>query len=137
LKVYRSSRQILADIEQVLDSKPSHRSPLEKVVELLSRGRHYSWVGIYLILSANFTQQLAGGGDPHPAQLARPETRSKVLVSIRLAGHDVGILDAESDRENAFGADDRVLLENVTGMLARFLTGPGKYLARRARQSPI
>jgi hypothetical protein len=108
---------------------------LESVVDLLSRGRHYTWVGIYLAVSANFTQQLAGGGDPHPGQMAQPETHSKILVSIKLAGHELGILDAESDHRDAFGAEDRILLENVADMLGRFLTGPGRYIARKARET--
>jgi hypothetical protein len=44
------------------------------------------------------------------------------------------VLSVESDREDAFGAEDRVLLEAVADTLARFLAGRGKYLARRARQ---
>ena len=39
----------------------------------------------------------------------------------------------ESDHENAFGVDDRVLLEGVADAVARFLVGRGKYLARKAR----
>jgi hypothetical protein len=136
VKVYRPARQVLADIECALHAKPSpYQSPLEKVVDLLCRGRHYTWAGIYLAVSANFTRQLAGGRDPHPSQMAQPETRSKILISLGVAGHELGILDAESDRENAFGAEDRVLLESVANRLALFLTGPGKYLARKARQS--
>ncbi|HUK24065.1 MAG TPA: hypothetical protein VLV49_05755 [Terriglobales bacterium] len=136
MKVYGSPRQVLSQVEQVLSARPqAHGSPLEKAVEVLSGGRHYTWVGIYLAVSANFTQKLAGGGEPHPGQMARPETRSKVIVSIKLAGRELGLLDAESDRENAFGTEDRVLLENVAALVARFLTGPGKYLARKARES--
>jgi hypothetical protein len=45
------------------------------------------------------------------------------------------VLSVESDRQNAFGAQDRVLLEAVADTLARFLAGNGKYLARRARMA--
>ena len=63
-----------------------------------------------------------------------PETRSKILISLKLASRELGVLSVESDRENAFGSEDRVLLEGVADTLARFLMGRGKYLARRARQ---
>jgi hypothetical protein len=39
----------------------------------------------------------------------------------------------ESDQEHAFGAEDQVLLEAVANIVARFLAGRGKYLARKAR----
>ena len=52
---------------------------------------------------------------------------------MKLASRELGVLSVESDRENGFGAEDRVLLEAVADVLARFLTGRGKYLARRAR----
>lgn len=137
MKIYRSPQQLLSEIDAILAARPAphHASPLEAVGELLCNGRHYTWVGIYLAVGANFTQQLAGTAPhPHPAQMARPETRSKILISIRLAGRELGVLDAESDRDNAFGVEDRVLLENVATRLGRFLAGPGRYLARKAQQ---
>jgi putative methionine-R-sulfoxide reductase with GAF domain len=56
---------------------------------------------------------------------------------LKLAGRELGVLDVESDRENAFGSKDRVLLENVAQLLARFLAGPGKYIARKARTAAM
>ena len=132
MKVYRSTRQILADIKGILaTSQPSfHHSPLEDVIELLCRGRHYAWAGIYLAVGGNGAQHsLSAGGDiPHHVEL--PETRSKILISMRLAFGEVGVLSVESDHENA---EDRVLLEEVADAVARFLVGRGKYLARKAR----
>jgi hypothetical protein len=135
LKVYRSTRQLLADVECLLAaSQPSaHHSPLEDVIDLLCRGRHYVWVGIFLTVGENKSQQPIGAGSDAPHQVALPETRSKILISIKLASREVGVLSAESDRENGFGAQDRVLLEGVADVLARFLTGRGRYLARKAR----
>jgi len=71
----------------------------------------------------------------HPAHVAVPGTVKKIVVAIKIAGRDVGFLNVESDRWSAFGSEDRVLLERVAGLLARFLTGPGKYLVRRAAAS--
>lgn len=137
MKTYLAPRPLLAEIEHVLASnKPSFQhSPLEDVIELLCRGRHYTWAGIYLAVDDSGSQQLLGAAaGVEPAQVELPETRSKILVSIKLASHEVGVLAVESDRENAFGPEDRVLLETVSDALARFLAGKGKYLVRRARQ---
>jgi GAF domain-containing protein len=138
LKTYRSARGLLAEVERVLcTSQPSfHHSPLEDVIELLRRGRHYTWIGIYLVIGENTRPQLLGaGGDVHPGQVQLPGTQSKILVSIKLAGRELGVLAVESDRENAFGSEDRVLLENVATVLARFLAGRGKYVVRKARDA--
>jgi putative methionine-R-sulfoxide reductase with GAF domain len=136
LKVYRSTRQLLADVEGVLAaSQPSfHHSPLEDVIELLCRGRHYAWVGIYLAVGANAPQHSLGAGSDRVDQVELPETRSKILITMKLASRELGVLSVESDQENAFGVEDRVLLESVADALARFLAGRGKYLARNARR---
>jgi hypothetical protein len=135
LKVYRPTRQLLADVECLLAySQPSaHHSPLEDVIDLLCRGRHYAWAGIFLAVGENAPQQSLGAGGDSPDEVALPETRSKILISMKLASRELGVLSVESDRENGFGAEDRVLLEAVADVLARFLTGRGKYLARKAR----
>jgi putative methionine-R-sulfoxide reductase with GAF domain len=134
VKLYRPARAVLADIEQVL-SRPfaPNSSPLEEVAEILSEGRHYSWVGIYLTMDRKSSALLETGH--HPAVMAVPGTRSKVLVAIKIAGRELGVLNVESAHESAFGSEDRVLLERVAGVLARFLTGPGKYLVRKAAQA--
>ena len=136
LKTYRSPRELLDEVEKTLASnQPSfHHSPLDNVVETLCRGRHYCWMGIYLAVDQQ-TQQLLGSGGESGLGTALPETRSKILVSMKLAGRELGVLAVESDRELGFGSDDRVLLENVASVLARFLAGPGKYLVRKARET--
>jgi len=137
MKTYLSPHELEARVEHELTSnRPSfHHSPLEDVIEILCEGRHYSWMGIYLAAGEKSQQLLEGGQDAHPAQVALPETRSKILVAIKLAGHELGVLAVESDRENAFSSEDRVLLENVATRLARFLSGPGKYIVRKAKQA--
>jgi hypothetical protein len=135
VKTYRSPRELLSQVACVLATKrsPFHHSPLEDAIGLLSRGRHYTWIGIYLTLGNLGQQLLGGGGDPHPGLMARPETRSKVLISMKLAGREFGVLDVESDQENAFGVEDRVMLENAANLVARFLAGPGRFIVRKAR----
>ena len=138
MKPYRPPRQLLDDIKRLLaTNQPSfHHSPLDDVIELLYCGRHYSWVGIYLTVGENAPQLLGSGGDT-PAEVALPGTHSKILISIKLASCELGVLSVESERENAFGTGDRVLLEGVADVLARFLADSGKYLARKARQVTI
>jgi putative methionine-R-sulfoxide reductase with GAF domain len=135
VKSYRSARSLISEIQRALArNQPTfHHSPLEDVAELLVEGRHYSWVGIYLTVDSSQSSPLWENTHPaHPVQLAFPGTRKKILVSMKVAGREIGHLNVESDRENAFGSGERVLLERVAGLLARFLAGPGKYLVRRA-----
>jgi putative methionine-R-sulfoxide reductase with GAF domain len=139
LKIYLDSAIVLAKIESLLvGNRPAfHYSPLYRVIDVLCHDRHYGWAGIYLTAGRTNAQLLGAGGEPHPGQMARPETKSKILISLKLAGRELGVLDVESDRENAFGSKDRVLLENVAQLLARFLAGPGKYIARKARTAAM
>lgn len=136
MRTYLSSGEILARIEQLLaQNRPSfHHSPLGEVAGFLTDGRHFSWAGIYLTFDKKSSAALKES-DVHPAQVAATGTVKKIVVSIKIAGREVGFLNVESDRSSAFGAEDRVLLERVAALLARFLTGPGKYLVRKAAQS--
>jgi len=49
------------------------------------------------------------------------ETRSEIVVPIRVHGKIVGEIDIDSHELNAFGADDRRFLEKCTEMLGQFL----------------
>jgi putative methionine-R-sulfoxide reductase with GAF domain len=135
VKPYLSPRELVAKVEQVLaENRPSfHHSPLEKVAELLADGRHYGWVGIYLKLDEKSAPALIENL-VHPTQFAAAGTRKKVIIAMKIAGREVGFLNVESDRETAFASEERVLLERVAGLLAKFLTGPGKYLVRKATE---
>ena len=139
MKAYRPTAAILADINRALAAnQPSfHRSPLEHVAALLSEGRHYSWVGIYLSFDdASSSALLERAG--YLGHIATPGAVKKILVSMKIGGRELGFLSVETDRENALGAEDRVLLERVAGLLARFLSGKGRYLVRRAvKPSPV
>jgi len=71
-----------------------------------------------------------------PNQVAVHGTRKKIVVAMRVGGREIGFLNVESDRESAFGSEDRVLLDRVAGLLARFLAGPrGKYLVLKAAKA--
>lgn len=136
MKTYRSPRDLLAKVKQILARKPFlHGSPLAEIITLLCRGRHYSRMAVYLAAEKDSAQHLLEAGGTHRARPVRAETRSEWLLEVKIAGRTIGMLEVESDRENAFASADRVLLENVARILARFLTGRGKYLVRKARQS--
>jgi putative methionine-R-sulfoxide reductase with GAF domain len=141
LRTYRSTHNLLADVKKVLaDNRPSfHRSPLEEIAGLLCEGRHYSWVGIYLTLDEKSSSALLEEALIKPNQVAVHGTRKKIVVAMRVGGRELGFLNVESDRESAFGSEDRVLLDRVAGLLARFLAGPrGKYLVlKAAKVSPV
>ena len=134
MKPYRPTSAVLHQIEGILfANRPSfHHSPLEDVAEALISGRHYSWVGIYLTADKKTSSALQESGT-HPAQVAMPGTVEKIVVSIKIAGRELGFLAVESEHHHALGAEDRVLLERVAGLLARFLSGRGKYLVLKAR----
>jgi putative methionine-R-sulfoxide reductase with GAF domain len=136
VKTYRSTRVLLAQIEELLSkNKPQFGcSPLDQVIEMLAVGRHYPWVGIYLALAENQQHLLGSRGEAALNATSAPQTRSKMLISMRLGSREIGVLAAESDRQFPFGSEDRVLLEKVADALARFLAGSGKYLVREARE---
>ena len=136
MKTYRSARELLAEIEHLLAAvKPtSGCSPLDRVIEILIAGRHYSWMGIYLTVGEKSQPLLGSSGGAALNVTAMPQSQAKILVSMRLASREIGVLAAESDREFPFGPEERVLLEMVASRLARFLAGPGKYLVRQARE---
>jgi len=136
LKTYRPARELLAQIEKVLsENKPAFGcSPLDRVIEILSEGRHYSWAGIYLTVGEKEQQLLGSSGDARLNTTTLPQSRSAMLITMKLGSREIGVLAAESDKQFPFGPEDRVLLENVASALARFLAGRGKYLVRAARQ---
>ena len=139
MKTYRSTRDLLADVEKVLaENRPSfHHSPLEEIAGLLCEGRHFSWVGIYLTLDEKSSSALLEEALIKPNQVAVQGTRQKIVVAMRVGGRELGFLNVESDREYAFGSEEQVLLERVAGLLARFLAGPrGKYLVLQAGKVP-
>ncbi len=140
-------------------------SPLDKAVEILYRQRHYFWVGIYLVAGDRVVRQAFRGPVPPchsfalgkgnvgtvgesgfmkviPDVSADPtysmcflETKSEIVVPIKIVGRILGVIDVESDRPDAFGPLDRILLKTVAARLARFLTSTGKRYVRKAKEA--
>jgi L-methionine (R)-S-oxide reductase len=118
---------------------------------LSQSGGHYTWTGIYLLDGEMLTlHNQVGSPTPHeripigrgicglaarekqtvvvpdvsrdPRYLACSlTTRSEIVVPIMRDGVVLGEIDVDSDRPDAFGERDRLLLEEVAGLLARVL----------------
>ncbi|HEX4488824.1 MAG TPA: GAF domain-containing protein [Terriglobales bacterium] len=132
MKKYKTTPELLAKISEVFEAnRPcANLSPLDTVVSILQEGRHYGWAGIYIAVDSS------GRAAQVPAKIELAETRSKILVSMKLSGREYGILSVESERKT-FRPEDRVFLERVAHLGARFLAGPGRYLVRAARRSAL
>lgn len=125
MKTYRTPRELQAEIEQSLKRRPSpNAAPLEDVAEILSAGRHYLWIGIYLT---------AG---PGPADAATKEKmQGRTVVPIAIGRHLYGALVVQGEKGRPVAGEDRILLKEAAACLARFLHGPGAYLMRKAREA--
>jgi L-methionine (R)-S-oxide reductase len=171
VKVYVSPQKVLAEVERALAStrpsfhhQPGGKGPLDQVVEILYGGRHYFWIGIYLVAGKQVVRQAFRGPVPPchsfefgkgnvgttgqtgilkviPDVTADPtysmcfiETKSEIVVPIKISTRILGVIDVESDQPNAFGPEDRILLKKIAMLLARFLSVKGRYLVRRAAQ---
>lgn len=138
---------------------------LENVVAQLYEGRRYFWIGIYLAAGDKVIRQCFRGPVPPchsfalgvgnvgttgqkgivkviPDVSADPtysmcfiETKSEIVLPIKIGSRILGVIDVESDRLDAFGRQERVLLEQAAKLLARYLTtDQGKLLLRKARE---
>ncbi|MGH6629855.1 MAG: GAF domain-containing protein [Burkholderiales bacterium] len=129
MKRYRPTREVLAEVDKVLAGRASACAPLsllDETVDLLYHARHYGWIGIYLNAGEQQVRQAFRGRERVPPC-------SAIAVPIRIGSRVLGVMDVESDRENAFGKVDRVFLEEVARRLARYLTTRGKHVLRRLR----
>lgn len=67
---------------------------------------------------------------------ALPETRSEVVIPLKIEGRVLGVLDIQSERLNAFHPNDLLILEALADTIARAVEGARLYsdLRRRANQ---
>ena len=64
MKRYRTPREVLAEVVQVLSAKtqaPGRDAPLQGVVDSLASGRHYFWTAIYLVIGERVLLHAAQG----------------------------------------------------------------------------
>ncbi len=163
-RYYSARESLQACEELLATFSPTHVSPLDELLKLLYDHRRYFWIGIYFVLGDKVVRQAMQGpvppchvfefgkgnvGTTGQSGLAKViadvtadatysrcflEVKSEIVVPIRIGGRTLGVIDVESDRANNFGSADRVLLEDIAAMLARFLTSRGKVLVRHARE---
>ena len=67
---------------------------------------------------------------------ALPETRSEVVIPLKIEGRVLGVLDVQSDQAEAFHPNDLLILEALADAIARAVEGARLYnnLKRRADQ---
>lgn len=129
MKTYSPTRKLQAEIDAVLSRRPSTSAqPLDEVAEVLSGGRHYAWVGIYLVAGPSPSSR-------QPAATPVASSRARTVIPIRLGQHQFGAIEVEAESGRALSGGDRVLLKRVATSLAQFLHGPGAYLVRKAREA--
>lgn len=65
-----------------------------------------------------------------------PETRSEVVLPLKIEEHVLGVLDVQSDQLNAFHPNDLMILEALAASISRAIEGTRLYsdLRRRANQ---
>lgn len=97
-----------------IQANPSTDEMCARVAEMLRQGRRYTRVDI-----SRGTED-AGATQPRGADRAAVK---KVRVPIRAGGKPVGVIEVESDRPDAFGDEDRSIVERLAGLLAGALGG--------------
>ena len=131
MKTYRSARDLQAEIEKVLGRRPDppRSSPLDEVAGMLSRGRHYDWIGIYLVAGE---RPASGGANVRSAPAA---SQLRTVLPIRLGQNELGAIEVQGEKGATLAGEDRILLQRVARRLAKYLHGPGSYLMRKARET--
>jgi hypothetical protein len=121
LQRYQSRREILRQVERVLATTAGQwrNSPLDEVAGILSRGRDYEWVGIYLRVN---------GSGPEEARRGAAGLVAPIHVGRRM----LGVIEVTGAHQHH---EDGLLLKEVAARLARFLSGNGKWLLRKLREA--
>ncbi|HEV2117428.1 MAG TPA: hypothetical protein VGR48_15460 [Terriglobales bacterium] len=134
MKTYRTPRDLEASIEGALlrRARSLNATPLDEVAEILGEGRHYSWIGIYLVAGER-PSPAADGGKP----ASRAASQKRAVFPIGLGQHVFGAIEVQSERGKRLTGADRVLLKRVAERVARYLHGPGAFLVRKAREAAM
>jgi putative methionine-R-sulfoxide reductase with GAF domain len=130
VKIYRTPQELEARIETALARKAgSQTTPLDEVAEILGDGRHYSWIGIYLVAGE------IAKSSPSRARTASRATQTHAVVPVALGQHVYGAMEVQSEKGKVLSGQDRILLKRVAERLAKYLHGPGAWLVRKAREA--
>lgn len=64
-----------------------------------------------------------------------PETRSEVVLPLKIENRVLGVLDVQSDRLNALKEDDRLIFEAVAGNIASAIHNAELYYSEQWRHN--
>ncbi|HMC31622.1 MAG TPA: hypothetical protein VKL99_12370 [Candidatus Angelobacter sp.] len=139
---YQSASAVLASIREKLASARSAKPSeiLDAIIEALSKGRGYTWTGIYLAVEGVGVRQASSGRHDAQASMDLDEMKAEIAVPIRLGVRTLGLIVAETGRAlgSARGAarQERVLLQQVAKLVAQYLTTDrAKQLLRKTREN--
>ena len=133
MKTYLSPRDVVAQIEKLIATeKPSPRPPsvLARILKVLCEGRHYERAGIFLAVNGREVPRAFGG-----SQAAAGELRPELVVPIKISIYSIGSLRVQPAPGRGLSSQERILLHKVAQILARYLSGKGKYLVRKTREA--
>jgi K+-sensing histidine kinase KdpD len=147
---YQSAHQVLKTVRDKLapaamsgTTVAREQGVLDAVVEILSRGRGYSWIGIYLAVEDRVSaegkrvvaQTRLGAPAGAGGAIRVPETKSGIAVPIKIGARTLGMIDVESERANLLTGQEHALLRQVAAAIAQYLTtNRGKLVLRKARE---
>jgi hypothetical protein len=105
---------ILRRLREILSVPGDRVGKARRISAAIRETGGYRWVGIYDVLPGEETGVLAWSGPGEPR-----DTHSKVVIPVPgpTVGRAVGLLDVESEIANAFGEEDRRLLEECAALL--------------------
>lgn len=138
---YQPPRTVLASVKEKLargaalkNATAPHHSVLDQIVEVLARGRGYSWVGIYLVAGEALTPGSMAATEGESAAHAAARSGAKLAIPIKIASRTMGAIEVEASNARPFSRQEHAMLSQVAEELARYLTtNDGKLLSRRAR----
>jgi hypothetical protein len=133
LKTYRPPRNVVVEIKRLIATdKPLSRPPsvLVRILRLLCESRSYARADVFLVVNG---REVAGASSS--PQVAADRPGPELSLPIKIASYRLGSLCVQLGSGREFGLEERVLLHEVSSMLAVYFTGKGKYLVRKAREA--
>ena len=125
----RSAQELARDSQELFSRKYSNPAEaLDELVALLSNGRRYEWIGIYLNAgrTSGAPEWRTGEGEASP-------DGTKTRVTVKIATEVLGAIEV-CHQAKTLPYEDQVLLKRVAAQLAKYLSTTGKPLMRKLRE---
>ena len=132
MKTYLSPKTVVAEVERLIAAdKPSPHPPsaLARIAKLLCDSRGYRRAGIYLLIDGRELPRAFSGSQP------ASQPGSDLSVPLKIASQTLGSLRVQLAHGHTSSFEERVLLREVAGVLALYLSSKGKYVVRKAREA--